>query len=170
MQNLNGYTGYAELRAASSYDMFLNLSTTRTDGGCMYFKINNEDYIQLSGSDNKVNIYKGTTINGTLGAQRLPITNTPARPLEINSTMHNGPYLVAISQNYNKNDLLFALRCRPLNQLRCFGVATSNQYIISHENSTKFSIQSNGSTTKSEKLDVGHQVRHMWIMLAIKVM
>ena len=34
---LNGYTGYAELRAAGSYDMFLNLSTTRTDGGWMYF-------------------------------------------------------------------------------------------------------------------------------------
>ena len=39
-----GYTGYAELRAATSYDMFLNLSTTRTDGGWMYFKINNDDY------------------------------------------------------------------------------------------------------------------------------
>ena len=34
---LNGYAGYAELNAASSYDMFLNLSTTRTDGGWMYF-------------------------------------------------------------------------------------------------------------------------------------
>ena len=36
-----GYTGYAELKAANSYDMFLNLSTTRTDGGWMYFQINN---------------------------------------------------------------------------------------------------------------------------------
>ena len=51
--NLAGYTGYAELRAASSYDMFQNLSTTRTDGGWMYFKINNDDYLQLSSSDNK---------------------------------------------------------------------------------------------------------------------
>ena len=31
----NGYTGY-ELQAASSYDMFLNLQSTRTDGGWMY--------------------------------------------------------------------------------------------------------------------------------------
>ena len=46
--------------------MFLNLSTTRTDGGLMYFKINNNSYIQLSGSDNKVNIYKDTTISGNL--------------------------------------------------------------------------------------------------------
>ena len=54
---LDGYTGYAELSAATSYDMFLNLSTTRTDGGWVYFKINNDDYMQLPGSDNKVNIY-----------------------------------------------------------------------------------------------------------------
>ena len=53
----DGYTGYAELRAATSYNMFLNLSTTRTDGGWMYFQINIDDYMQLSGSDNKVNIY-----------------------------------------------------------------------------------------------------------------
>ena len=69
--------------------------------------------------------------------------------------MHNGPYLVAISQNYNNNDLLFALRCRPLKHLWCFGVATSNQYIISHGNSTKLSIQSHGNTTTAGNLDVG---------------
>ena len=63
--DVNGYTGYGELRAASSYDMYLNRSTTRTDGGWMHFKINNNDYIQVSGSDNKVSIYKGT-ISGNL--------------------------------------------------------------------------------------------------------
>ena len=52
--DVNGYTGYAELRAASSYDMYLNLSTTRTDGGWMYFKTNNDDYMQLPCGDNKV--------------------------------------------------------------------------------------------------------------------
>ena len=50
--DIGGYTGYAELRAANYCDMFLNLSTTRTDGGWMYFKINNDDYMQLSSSDN----------------------------------------------------------------------------------------------------------------------
>ena len=35
---VGGYTGYAELRAANGYGMFLNLPTTRTDGGWMYFK------------------------------------------------------------------------------------------------------------------------------------
>ena len=30
--DLSGYTGYAELKAATSYDMFLNLSTTKADG------------------------------------------------------------------------------------------------------------------------------------------
>ena len=42
---VSGYTGYAEMRAANSYDMPLNLPTTRTDGGWMYFKINNNDYV-----------------------------------------------------------------------------------------------------------------------------
>ena len=60
---VGGCTGYAELQAASSYDMFLDLSTTRTGGGWMCFKINNDDYIQLPSSDNKVNIYKTTAIS-----------------------------------------------------------------------------------------------------------
>ena len=54
---VGGYSGYAELKAANSYDMFLNLSTTRTDGGWMYFRINNDDFMQSSSSDNKVYIY-----------------------------------------------------------------------------------------------------------------
>ena len=63
---VNGHTGYAELHAQSSCDMYLNLSTTYPNGGWMYFKINNDNYMQLSGSDNQVNIYKDTTINGIL--------------------------------------------------------------------------------------------------------
>ena len=47
--------------------MFLNLSTTRADGGWVYFKFNNnDDYIQLSGSNGKVNIYKETLISSNL--------------------------------------------------------------------------------------------------------
>ena len=60
--DVHGYIGYAELRAASSYDMYRNLPATRTDGGWMYFKINNDGCMQLSGSDNKVNIYKKVEI------------------------------------------------------------------------------------------------------------
>ena len=76
--DLNGYTGYAELKAAISYDMFLNLSTTRTDGGWMYFKINNDDYMQLSSSDNKVNMYKDTSISGDLKVDEvLTLKRTP---------------------------------------------------------------------------------------------
>ena len=110
---VNGYTGYAELKAANSYDMCLNPSTNRTDGGWMYFKINNDGYIQLPSSDNKVNSYKDTTIRGNLDVLGLRINNTIGRPMEINNTMHNGPYLVAMLQNYSNNDLLFALRCLP---------------------------------------------------------
>ena len=64
--DVNGYAGYAEMGAASSYDMFLNLSTTRTDGGWVYFKINNDGFVQLSSSGNKVNIHKDTAISGNL--------------------------------------------------------------------------------------------------------
>ena len=44
--------------------MFLNFQTTYPNGGWMYFKINNDDYMQLSGSDNTVDIY--TSISGNL--------------------------------------------------------------------------------------------------------
>ena len=64
--DVSGYIGSAELRATTSYDMFINLSTTRTDGGWMYFKINNDDCIQLPGSDNNVDIYKDTATSGNL--------------------------------------------------------------------------------------------------------
>ena len=46
---LKVYTCYAELKAATGYDMYLNLSTTYPNGGWVYFKINNDDYMQLSG-------------------------------------------------------------------------------------------------------------------------
>ena len=46
--------------------MFINLQTTRTDGGCMYFQIKNDDYMQLPGSGSKANTYKDTTMSGNL--------------------------------------------------------------------------------------------------------
>ena len=63
---VGGYTGYAGLQAANSYDLFLNLSTTKSNGGWMYFKINCDSYMQLSGSDNKVIICKETLISSHL--------------------------------------------------------------------------------------------------------
>ena len=61
--DVGGHTGYAEMKANGSWDRFLNLQTTYPNGGWMYFKINNDNYMQLSSSDNKVNIYKDTTIS-----------------------------------------------------------------------------------------------------------
>ena len=43
----NGYNGYAELNAARSYDMYLNLEATRVNGGWVFFKINGDSYMQL---------------------------------------------------------------------------------------------------------------------------
>ena len=48
--------------------MYLNLSTTYPNGGWMYIKINNDGCMQLSGSDNKVNIYKNISMSGNLNA------------------------------------------------------------------------------------------------------
>ena len=133
-------TDYLTLKYTDSVDLSLNY----------YNKTENDNLLA-----NKVSTTGDATISGTLNAQRLYITNTTSRPIEINSTMHDGPYLVAISQNYSNNVLSFALRCLPLNELWCFGVTTNNQYIISHENSTKLSIQSNGNTTITGNSDVG---------------
>ena len=68
---VGGYTGYAELRAYSSYDMFLNLSTARIDGGWMYFRIGNDSCMQLSGSDSKVNVFKDMSISGNLDVDKV---------------------------------------------------------------------------------------------------
>ena len=46
-----------------------------------------------------VNQNGDTAISGTLEVQRLFITNTTARPIEINTTMHNGPYLCGTTAN-----------------------------------------------------------------------
>ena len=70
---VGGYTGYAELRASNSYEMNLNLSTTKTDGAWMYFKINGDNYVQLSSSDNTVTIYKDTSIDGDLTAKNTTV-------------------------------------------------------------------------------------------------
>ena len=64
--SVNGYTGYSELNTSSPWDLWINLETTYPNGGWMYFKINNDDYMQLSGSDNKVNLYKDTSISEDL--------------------------------------------------------------------------------------------------------
>ena len=54
---VGGHTVYVELKANGNWDMFLNLSTTYPNGGWMYFKIDNDDYMQLFGSDSKGDTY-----------------------------------------------------------------------------------------------------------------
>ena len=88
--DMGGYTGYAELRAANSYDMFLNLQTTYPNDGWVYFKINNDSYMQLPGSDNKVNIYKDTIIKGRLDVGENPSYATNWLNLHTDNTNGNG--------------------------------------------------------------------------------
>ena len=54
----NGYTGFAELKARSRYDVYLNLQTTRVNGGWMYLKINNDNFLLLSSSGQFVKHFK----------------------------------------------------------------------------------------------------------------
>ena len=45
----NGYTGYGELQAQSSYDLYLNLQTTRVNGGWVFHTINGDKFLLISG-------------------------------------------------------------------------------------------------------------------------
>ena len=107
---VSGYTWYAELRAATSYDMFLNLSTTRTDGGWMYFKFNKLDYMQLSGSDTKVNIHKYTSISsnldvGSTGDNQIKIDGTGATTSYAEFKVSNGQNCVWDFQNPSNGNI-----------------------------------------------------------------
>ena len=116
--DIDGYTGYAEMRAANSYDMFLNLSTTRTDGGWMYFKINNDDYMQLPSSDNKVNMYKDTTISGNLDVvQDQAQTSIKAYLNHIGKTSYvemearwSSQGFIHVKTNHTSGELFFAVK------------------------------------------------------------
>ena len=85
--------------------MFLNLSTTKTDGAWMYFKFNNDGYMQSSSSGNKVNIHKDTTISGHLDVgkvsalKRIPgVSDTP--PLNIIHESPGGPQVFPTNQQH----------------------------------------------------------------------
>ena len=98
---VNGYTGYAELKAASSYDMYLNVSATYPNAGWMYFKINNDDYMQLSGSDHKVNIYKDTSASGGLDVGAGAVTSS-IKAFASHNVNTSSCELIAVSRDHGK--------------------------------------------------------------------
>ena len=148
---LNGYTGYAELRAAGSYDMFLNLSTTRTDGGWMYFKNDNDHYIQLSGSGNKVKIYKDTTIPSNLTTNG-DLDSPKEFPLDIkNTTIHTEFWTLASFHQgiANSGSWLQFSRDGTSNTWQT-GMSPDSSYVIRAPGATNRSIANqNGDTTTS---------------------
>ena len=153
---LGGYTGYAELKAGGGDDMCLNLSATRTDGGWMYFKINNDDYIQLSGSDNKVDIYKDTTISGNSGAQRLALnkpSNDSETPLKITNNSQNWG-VMALGGTIAGDGCLQNFKTAQSPTLWDTGVWNQNQYGIRHGVHGLWFCD-NGNTSISGNLDVG---------------
>ena len=62
----------------------------------MYFKIDNDNCMQLSRSDNKINIYKDTARSGNLEPQRLAI-NQPSNDddIPLQTINNNQSWLVA---------------------------------------------------------------------------
>ena len=151
---VGGYTSYAEINAAGSYGMFINLSTTRTDGGWMYFKFNNDSCMQLSGSDNQVNIYKDTTtstltINGDLGSSM-------KFPLDIkNSTIHTEFWALASFHQgiANSGSWLQFSRDGTSNTWQA-GMSSDNSYVIRASDATNMLIvNQKGNTTISGNLD-----------------
>ena len=59
--SMSGYTGYTEIHCPSAWGSIFNLQTTYPNGGWMYFQINGVNFIQLSGGDQKINMYKPLT-------------------------------------------------------------------------------------------------------------
>ena len=154
---VGGYTEYAELKAANSHDMSLNSSTTRTDGGWMYFKINNDDYIQLPGSDNKVNIYKDTSISPNLTING-DLDSSMKFPLDIkNSTIHTEFWTLAPFHQgvANSGSWLQFARDGTSNTWQA-GMSSDNSYVIRAPDATNMLIvNQNGDATISGSLDVG---------------
>ena len=154
---IGGHTGDAETRAANSYDMFLNLNTTRTDGGWIYFKINNDNYMQLSGSDNNVNIYKDTSISSNLTVNG-DLDSSMKFPLDIkNSTIHTEFWILASFHQVIANSgswLQFSRDGTSDTWQAC--MSSDNSYVIRASDATNVSIvNQNGDTSISEHLDVG---------------
>ena len=155
--DVNGYTVCAELRAASSYDLFLNLNTTYPNGGWMYFKINNDDYIQLSGSDNKINIYKDTSISSTVKVNG-DLDSSNKFPLGFkNPTIHTEFWTLASFHQgiANSGSWLRFSRDVASNTWQA-GMSSDNSYVIRASDATNMLfVNQNGDTSISGNLDVG---------------
>ena len=161
--DIGGYTGYAELRAADSYDMFLNLSTTRTDGGWMYFKINNGDYIQLSGGDSKVNMYKDTAISGNLDVgkvltlKRIPGVSDTTPLVIIHDSPGGATVATYTSTASNQGCVSFwATAASTTPWMTGVNWGVSNEFAIwNGYNNIGLTLKPTGGTAISGKLDVG---------------
>ena len=158
---VGGYTGYAELKAASTYDIFVNLPTTRTDGGWMCFKFNNDGYIQLPSSGNKVNVHKDTTISGNLDVGKvLTLKRTSGvsdtNPLTIiNESLGGGTGVVyqstASGQGFN---IAYMTAQSSVAWVESNNWGSSNAFIVK-SGSNGLTLKPTGDAVISGNLDVG---------------
>ena len=60
----NGYTGYGGLKAQSSYDLYLNLQTTRVNGGWVHHEVNGDSFLLFLGSGQFVKHFEPLAAQG----------------------------------------------------------------------------------------------------------
>ena len=157
----NGYTGFAEINAAGSYDMFIILSTTRVNGGWMYFKIHNDSYMQLSGSDNKVSFYKDTPISGNLDVgkvlalKRVPGVSDTSPLTIINESPGGGTGVVYQSTASDQGSLITYVTAQSsVAWVEGVNRGGSNEFIIK-SGSNGLILKPTGDAVISGNLDVG---------------
>ena len=124
----------------------------------MYFKINNDDYIQLSGSGNKVNIHKDTAISGNvvvggiMNTTKINLTNDDPNnyPLVISNTGGNWFQGVSIA-TADEVGCLFRYKTSGSSTYWWSGVWGSNTNDFNRWFNYKgLSIKSNGSAAINE--------------------
>ena len=156
----SGYTGYSELNTASSWDLWINLETTYPSGGWMYFKINIDSYMRLSGSDNKVNIHKDTSVDGNLDVGKvLTLKRVPGvsdtRPLVIVNDSPGGGTGVVYQSTASGQGFIIAYVAAQSSVAWGSGVnwGGANEFVIK-SGSNGLTIKPTGDVAISGNLDV----------------
>ena len=127
----------------------------------MYFKINNDDYMQLSSSDNKVNMYKDTSISGDLKVDEvLTLKRTPGisdtSPLVIiNNSPGGGTGVVYQSTASGQGfSIVYITAQSSVAWVEGVNWGGANEFIIK-SGSNGLTLKPNGSAAISGNLDVG---------------
>ena len=143
--------------------MCLNLQTTYPNGGWMYFKTNNDNDIQLSGGDNKINIYTDTPISGNLDVDRVStLTENPGvsdtTPLVIINDSPGGATATTYTSTApNQGYISFWTTAAPTTPWMTGDIwGGLNEFVLwNGYNNIGLTLKPTGDTSLSGNLDVG---------------